>query len=238
MTRWILFSVFSLSICFAEKPKFETFNGHPYYTHQPVLYEIAANTDGPIIEFGSGEGSTRILHEICKKMNRTLITLDDDKGWLRRYQREFFGDGYELDNSGWHKIYYVPGKGKRGYQDEKHWDAFIKKHPEIFEATYSLCFIDQGSWVSRADTAKRFAKKATYVVMHDADYFPEHGLLGNVIQSLDEETSTPGKYDFSDYFTHFKVYFPAKPWPGPTGPPTMAGSNFTDDLPDIEYASY
>lgn len=46
-------------------------------THQPVLYAIAMSTTGPIIEFGCGNGSTDLLHEICEKEGRTLITLEE-----------------------------------------------------------------------------------------------------------------------------------------------------------------
>jgi hypothetical protein len=75
-------------------------------THQPVLYTIALNTIGPIIEFGCGNSSTDLLHEICKKSNRILISIDDDLDWLNKFRQKYLGDGYELDNSGWHKFYY------------------------------------------------------------------------------------------------------------------------------------
>jgi hypothetical protein len=34
---------------------------------------------------------------------------------------------------------------------------------------------------------------------------------------------------------NFKVYSPATPWPRDTGPPTLLGSNFESDLPEIDF---
>ena len=205
----------------------------PYVTHQPILYEIARKTTGPIIEFGCGNGSTDLLHEICKKDNRILISIDDDFNWLNKFSQKYLGDGYEPDNLGWHKFYYVPGK--KDNINPEHWIKFFEEFELLKTLNFDVCFIDQSPWLARYETIKMFRHKARYVILHDCNYFPEQGIFGKVIKPLISATCTPGVFDFSDVFAYFKVYFPPCPWPGPTGPPTLLGSNFESDLPDIDY---
>lgn len=114
----------------------------PYGTHQPVLYTLAINTMGPIIEFGCGNSSTDLLHEVCKQTNRLLISIDDDEAWLNKFRSKYLGDGYCEDNSGWHKFFYVPGKFDNW--DPNHWIPFLNEFFSSYQATdFELCFIDQ-----------------------------------------------------------------------------------------------
>ncbi|NRB21421.1 hypothetical protein HRU45_01630, partial [Candidatus Dependentiae bacterium] len=80
---------------------------------------MVKSTRGPVIEFGCGDGSTALLHEICKESGRILVSLDDDLKWLDKSRKKYLGDGYEPDNSGWHKFYFVPGRKNR--VDPEHW---------------------------------------------------------------------------------------------------------------------
>ncbi len=207
---------------------------YPYSTHQPVLHKVASITTGPIIEFGCGHGSTKLLHEICKKTGRTLITLEDHQGWLTEFSKQFIGDGYEVNNSGWHKFYFVPGKKNDTNYD--HWVNFFETS-EIFNTyTFDLCFIDQSPWMARYETVMRLKDKVKYIILHDCDYFPHVGIFGKVIKAC--ERNVPGVYDFSDIFAAFKVYFPLTPWPGASGPPTLLGSDIVANLPEVDYSKY
>ena len=212
---------------------------NPYATHQPILYEIAINTTGPIIEFGCGDGSTDLLHDICKKNNRILISIDNDLNWLDRYKNKYLGDGYLPDNSGWHKILFVPGKINDS--DPQHWIDFLDSCELLKEYSFDLCFIDQSPGMARTETIVRFKDKARYIILHDCDMYagdnfekfvPGVQAFGKQIQPLDAVRSIPGIYDFSALFRYFKVYFPAKPWPGHSGPPTLLVSNFDNSFPD------
>jgi hypothetical protein len=62
---------------------------YPHGTHQPVLFETAMRCDGPIVELGCGEGSTRLLHDVCAKRNLPLLTLETDANWMNRYAPAF-----------------------------------------------------------------------------------------------------------------------------------------------------
>ncbi len=202
-----------------------------FATHQPVLYEIAKNTTGPIIEFGCGNGSTDLLHAICEEEQRILISVDDDLDWLTR-----FADKYKDDE--WHHFYYVPKNEGQDSQSPEHWVKFLDEFHLLKTTNFDLCFIDQSPWLARYETLKRLKGQSRYVIVHDCDYFPIKGVFGSIIEPIRSTRNLPGKFDFSDVFRTFKVYFPLAPWPSPSGPPTLLGSDFESELPEIDYSRY
>lgn len=203
-------------------------------THQPVLYAVATSTKGPIIEFGCGHGSTDLLHEICEKEGRILITLEDDLNWLNQFAAKYEGRGYVSDNSGWHKFFFVPGKNLQDYENPAHWITFLNEFELLNELSFDLCFIDQSPWLARFETVKKMKDIARFVIVHDVDYFPMKGVFGKVVKPIVNKTE--GEFDFSDVFTYSHVYFPQQPWPGDTGPPTLLGSNFDSDFPTVDFS--
>jgi hypothetical protein len=210
----------------------------PYATHQPVLYEIASNTTGPIIEFGCGHGSTDLLHEICKKNGRLLISVDDNQEWLQKFSQKYLDDGYKEDNSGWHKFFFVPGVNQEDNQNCDHWITFLDNTELLHEIHFDLCFVDQSPWQARLETIKRFRSKSKYIILHDCDFFPEYGFAGKTIIHTDYENSISGDYVFDDIIRYFKLYYPLKPWPLFSGPPTLLGSDFESNFPEINYENY
>lgn len=224
------------------------FNWNPYATHQPVLYKIAKMTTGPIIEFGCGDGSTDMLHALCKATGRLLISIDHDEEWLSRYSNKYLGDGYSADNSGWHKFILVPKHdGSTSLED---WTLFLDQCSFLKDVDFDLCFIDQSPGLARTETILRLKNRARYVILHDCDMYV--ALVGQQIKSIDGENYTsqaigyqiepmdrqnqvPGIYDFTPTFSAFKVFFPPKPWAGSSGPPTLLGSNFEEELPNVNF---
>ncbi len=59
------------------------------------------------------------------------------------------------------------------------------------------------------------------MIIHDVDYFPDNNIFGKKIDKY--------KYDFSDCFTKWKLYYPKK-FAYHTGPPTLVGSNTGFDI--------
>lgn len=207
-------------------------------THQPVLYEMALKTTGPIIEFGCGNSSTDLLHEICQKNQRLLVTIEDDAEWMSRFTTKYLGKGYEPDNSGWHKFFLVPGKPSTGIDKEaKHWIKFLDEFKILNIISFELCFVDQSPWRARTETIMRVKDKIPYIILHDCDYFARD-ILGICLRPQLFNSHALPLYDFSKTFKYYKVYFPIEPWPGLSGPPTLLGSNFFYDLPEIDYSFY
>lgn len=205
-------------------------------THQPVLYEMATRTTGAIIEFGCGYNSTEMLHEICKATNRTLISIDDDSDWLKRFMDMYKGDGYEEDNSGWHKFYYVPGKLNVVHDPiALHWVQFLNDFFLLQTMDFELAFIDQSPWQARIETINRIKDKVKFIILHDCDCLAP--VLGECHRPIDGKNQVAGIFDFSKTFSYFKVFFPLHPWPALSGPPTLLGSNF-EEVPDINYENY
>lgn len=181
-----------------------------------------------------------MVAQICStsyaKNGRILISVDDNYEWLSKFTTKYLGNGYNEDNSGWHKFYFVSGK-KNDY-DASHWITFLETN-EIFKTlNFDVVFVDQSPWMGRYETVMRLKDNARYIILHDCDYFPEHGIFGNVIRKIDRNKRTPGIYDFSTYFSFFKVYFPPAPWAANTGPPTLVASNFESEFPEINYNNY
>lgn len=206
-------------------------------THQPVLYEMATRTKGAIIEFGCGYNSTEMLHEICKATGRTLISIEDDRDWINKFMEMYKGDGYEEDNSGWHKFYHVPGKlDIENDTAGLHWIEFLDSFSPLRTMNFELAFVDQSPGQARTETIKRIKDKVKFIILHDCDCYVS-GELGISHKSIDGKNQIPGIFDFSKTFLHFKVYFPLHPWPGLSGPPTLLGSNF-EEVPDIDYELY
>lgn len=207
-----------------------------FATHQPVLYEITMRTKGPIIEFGCGDGSTKLLHEICKRDHRLLISIDDNREWFDKCRNQFIGDGYAEDNSGWHQFYFV--EGKKDNLNPEHWIKFLQNFEPLQTVDFDICFVDQSPWLARHETIKLMKNRARYIVLHDCDYFPHNNIFGKEIRPIDIVDQIAGVYDFSDQFKYFEVYFPKKPWVGITGQPTLIGSNFESTLIGMDYSAY
>jgi len=184
-----------------------------YATHQPVLYEALLRTDGPVIEFGCGYGSTPLLHRYCERHKRRLLTIDTSADWLDKFYH---------------------------YSSRLHWIV-----PTLdWKATLSgivncsVAFVDQEPWEARWWTIQAIKDKVKFIVLHDCDYFPAHGLFGESITPIKGPGDT-GERSYDDVFKYWREYFPLEPWPYPvTGPPTLLGSNFEPCDWDIDFARY
>ena len=210
--------------------------GNGFATHQLLLYEAVQRTTGPVIEFGCGEGSTVMLHELCKATKRRLISVDNNPEWLGKYR-----DKYETD---WHRFYLVSPEGCGGkYHDCTHWDPFLKTITSS-DVQWGVVFVDQAPWEARTKTIRAMKSRADFVVLHDSNYFPENPFelptdhfFGREILPL-LGAHDPGYRDYSDMFAHFHEYYPKEPWPDPVkGPPPLLGSEFHAcewDLSSIE----
>jgi len=168
----------------------------PYATHQKFLEFYIKQTTGDIIEFGTGDGSTGFILNLIKDTGRKLVSLENNKEWYNKMLNLY-------PETEFHKYIFV-----------EDWQTEISK---LDKNAYSIVFIDQNPWEARQWTMEHFRETAEYVIVHDVDYFPRNNMFGTLISQFD--------FDFSDKFKKWKVYYPEHPWPGPTGPPTLVGSN-------------
>jgi len=189
-----------------------------YATHQPVLCEAVLRSSGPVLELGSGEGSTHLLHLLCEQQRRALLTLDNDATWLGRYEERFRSDSHEF-----------------GLVED--WYEVLHSEP-VRTTRWGVVFIDSSPWESRTLALRLLKNMATFVVVHDVDYFPRWGMFGVETAPLRGAHDRGGR-DYSDVFSSWREYLPQEPWPYPlTGPPTLLGSNKVRCDFDIDYSRY
>lgn len=179
---------------------------NPYFTHQPVLVKGLKQSVGPVLELGSGEGSTDLIHNYCSKHNRKVTTVENNISWMDRYKDRLKEE--------WHQFIYT-----------NNWEETIN---QLTEHLWGLVFIDQDCWKARAYSFKKLIKCCDFIVIHDCDYFPENNLLGKVIKPYINEQEK-GERSFDDEANNWKEFHPDKAlcWTGTrmTGPPTLLASN-------------
>lgn len=121
-----------------------------YGTHITPLTTAVLATYGPVFEMGSGDFSTPLLHSICKRMNREMLTADTDKDWLLNFK--------DLASPE-HKFIYVP--------------VYELKDPSLWgkvgNQKWSVVFIDHRPGERRALDILRFKELAEIIVVHDTE---------------------------------------------------------------------
>ena len=123
-------------------------------THQTPLIATVMHTDGPILELGCGDFSTPLLHAICSANQRTLLSTDTDKKWLRLF--------LDLETS-WHTFVYVPVFENSKNPQENKWDQIGNG------IHWSIVFIDHHPGTRRAADIKRLRSHTDIFVVHDTE---------------------------------------------------------------------
>lgn len=121
-----------------------------YFSHIPLLSAAAIKTTGPVLELGSGFGSTLLLHGLCGAMGRQLVTLDTDGEWLNKF--------INLSRS-WHRF--------------KEVDSFVGL-PELKER-WGLAFVDHGISLQRGVSVVELSGSTDIIVCHDSCHFFLYG---------------------------------------------------------------
>lgn len=115
-----------------------------------MLLEAMKRTSGDVLELGPGVFSTPILHWLCEKDKRNLVTIENNLGWLR-FCRKYFRTDY-------HKFYYV-----ENWDDA---DALINKQ-------WDVVLVDHSPSARRVVEIRKLANLAKYIVVHDANEWHE-----------------------------------------------------------------
>jgi len=70
-------------------------------SHREALYLALQNTEGKVVELGSGFGSTPLLQDYCRDKNRDFITYETNKEWAEKtgsvYTDTYFKELGEID---------------------------------------------------------------------------------------------------------------------------------------------
>lgn len=115
-----------------------------YETHQPYLLEAVKRTTGNVLELGSGDGSTPVLHELCAAADKLLVTVDSDAGWLAKYTHLA---------SDRHLFEHLAFPASTRWLDEP----------------WGVVFVDHAPGNNRYAAIERACSVAEYVVCHDTE---------------------------------------------------------------------
>jgi len=101
------------------------------------------HVDKPVLELGVGWNSTPLLHWLCKEKGIQITSVESEKDWLNKFLM-YMEDGHNF-------IY----------------NKFDK--PLDFEGEMGLVLIDHRPARKRRSSAKYFADKAEFVLLHDSE---------------------------------------------------------------------
>jgi len=123
-----------------------------YDTHLPMLSYCVAHSTGPVIECGTGGGSTPFLHAMCK--GRKLISGEYDPAWLEKF-REF---GSQPDMPGDpHELHHVI--------DWIEWGQEIRSRV----GPVGTILVDQSPGETRTPFVKALKGWAKFWILHDSE---------------------------------------------------------------------
>jgi hypothetical protein len=177
-----------------------------FCTHAPFLEYYLNRTKGDVLELGTGYGSTPIITKMLKNSNRNFVSVDNDLEWLEKIKHEY------------------PESDTHTYIYTDNWKDTIST---LVTRKWGLVFIDQKPWDARTLSLYAFRNISDYVIIHDVDYFPKNNIFGKYISEFD--------FNFDTEFKNWALYYPNKPWPYVTGPPTLVGTNFEKHIEDERY---
>lgn len=148
----------------------------------PILTKLMEHVNKPVLELGMGWNSTPLLHWLCKEKGLTLLSFETDKEWVKLFR--------DYQESG-HEIVCV--------EDYDKWE-FPSTH-------FGLVLVDHRPARKRRSSAKYFADKADFVLLHDS------------------ELADNPAYKYSPIYDNFKYRYEYK---GVGKPYTMILSNTID----------
>jgi hypothetical protein len=112
-----------------------------FSSHMPVLMEAVQRTTGAIVELGAGWFSTPLLHWMCSRTERPLVSVETSPDFYRRL---------ETFRESWHDVRFV-----------NTWDEAQLEQP------WGVAFIDHAPVSRRKEDIKRLANWAEVIVAHD-----------------------------------------------------------------------
>jgi len=117
-----------------------------YSTFIPMLLEAMARTTGDVLELGPGVFSTPLLHWLCERQKRNLVTIENNWKWHR-----FVKPYLKTDR---HQFFFV-----RNWDDV---EPYINKE-------WDVALIDHSPYSRRIVEIEKLSNLAKYLVVHDSE---------------------------------------------------------------------
>lgn len=114
-------------------------------SHRRLLWQALEATQGHVVEFGIGPGSTGVLDEYCRDNGRMLFSYENNKEWF---------DNFQYMHSGYHYMNFV-----------NNWEEALYKHRE----PVGVFFCDEAPGEIRRYNIAMFCNLAQIVIVHDSE---------------------------------------------------------------------
>jgi hypothetical protein len=123
---------------------------NPGGTHFPILAAALERTgSSPVVELGVGDYSTPMLHFLCARTKRPLLSIDNNEEWMAPFRKTY-------EHQPWHQF------RRCDWSDV----------PGAFEGMpIGVTFIDLAPGDMRPVMAKRLASMAMFIVAHDTEAY-------------------------------------------------------------------
>jgi hypothetical protein len=121
----------------------------PWGSHQPVLIHVLNTiTKGNVLEYGMGWNSTPIMHTICQKQGRKLLSIDYSQEWLDKFihYKNINHDMFVFDL-----------------------DKLLNKEYPFFSCKFTVAFIDGSPEQHRQTMIELLKDNVDYFVVHDTE---------------------------------------------------------------------
>jgi hypothetical protein len=115
-----------------------------------MLLVAMERTQGGVLELGAGVFSTPVLHWLCEKQKRNLLTIENDRKWFN-FTRQYLRTKY-------HKFIYVKSWDDAAPHINKEWDVVLVDHSPSGRRVHEI---------------KLLANLAKYIVVHDSEPWKE-----------------------------------------------------------------
>lgn len=197
----------------------------PNATHRDYLLHILRELKGQsplaVVEVGCGLFSTIEIAGILSDESDRFYSFESNLNWFQSISEELGQRSLNCD------LRHVENY-RRGLE------AFL----DCDEKKVDVAFIDSAPWESRVEALNLLKPNAKVIVLHDADYFPHHQIFGRESEAIKYplirlnlvpyfNQTRLGKRSYDDIFEYWVEIFPKIP-SGPTGPPTLVGSDEVD----------
>lgn len=116
-----------------------------YASHLPLLAYAAAFTTGPILELGTGDYSTPLLHQWARHSGRPVLSVESDVTWYERMKA-------------------VYGMWPHIFELVCPWTTWTP--PNV---TFGLAFIDFEPHELRPQILAKIGPQCRYIVLHDSE---------------------------------------------------------------------
>lgn len=148
-------------------------------SHIPVLIKILSESEGPILELGTGLNSTPVLHWLCNETKRKIDSYES----IPMFHR--IARNYEND---YHKVHFI-----------EDWDTLkIDQH-------WGVVFIDHWPGKRRNVEMERLSQNADYVIVHDTEPNSDwHYKYSNAFDKYKYRYDYTKAYPNTSIFSNFK----------------------------------